>query len=270
MKKSLTQNERVIVKKSVDVNDICRSLFDATKLNGFGYINFNTNGDFFYLANDCKWVEHFLMEQFHNDLNPNEIPEIFTNKYLIADNVDEQRISPAAMDFGYYHIFSIIEQNDSVFEIFSYTSESADPAVNNWYINNISFLEKHNCYFKQQATDLIKNTKKHSIIKKMMLTDELERIKKIADKANDEHASVIDVNQLQLGDEFNNAIISKQEIECIHYLLLGKTSKEIAPLIFKSPRTVEYYLNQLKRKFKASNKSDLISKVLSSEIAKVF
>ena len=56
--------------------------------------------------------------------------------------------------------------------------------------------------------------------------------------------------------------LAPREVECIIYILRGKTSKQIARLLELSHRTVEFYVGRLKSKLYCHTKSELIEKVL--------
>ena len=55
---------------------------------------------------------------------------------------------------------------------------------------------------------------------------------------------------------------SKREIECLYYLMKGKTARETSIHLNLSPRTVEYYLDTLKEKLACRKKSEIIEIVL--------
>ena len=54
--------------------------------------------------------------------------------------------------------------------------------------------------------------------------------------------------------------ITKRETECLHYLMKGMKTKEIAAQLNLSPRTIEFYLEKLKKKWRCTNKAELILK----------
>lgn len=56
--------------------------------------------------------------------------------------------------------------------------------------------------------------------------------------------------------------LTARESECLFYLLRGKTAKKIATILGISHRTVETYVDYLKIKFQALNKSELIEKAI--------
>lgn len=61
----------------------------------------------------------------------------------------------------------------------------------------------------------------------------------------------------------NRIYLSKREWECLEYLIRGYTMKTIAARMALSPRTIEFYILNLKQKFKANNKSDLLDIVIN-------
>lgn len=60
--------------------------------------------------------------------------------------------------------------------------------------------------------------------------------------------------------------LSKREQECAMYLIQGMTCREIAATLFISRRTVETHMEHLKEKLSCQKKSQLIFKLLQSEL----
>lgn len=56
--------------------------------------------------------------------------------------------------------------------------------------------------------------------------------------------------------------ITTRQLECLFYILRGKTIKEIARLLNISHRTVEVHLEQLKLKFNTQSKNQLINRAI--------
>ena len=56
-----------------------------------------------------------------------------------------------------------------------------------------------------------------------------------------------------------NFYLTKREIDCIYYLRKGFTVKHIAKALNISPRTVEYYINEVKIKVGAQYKNDILN-----------
>lgn len=60
----------------------------------------------------------------------------------------------------------------------------------------------------------------------------------------------------------SNNIFTKKEMPIIFYFLRGKTAKEIAHIISRSEKTINFHLDAIKIKSGVFNKSDLIEKLI--------
>lgn len=54
--------------------------------------------------------------------------------------------------------------------------------------------------------------------------------------------------------------LSRRQAQCLYYLLRGKSAAAIAGILGLSPRTVEYYIAEIKNKMACKNKSEVIEK----------
>lgn len=71
-----------------------------------------------------------------------------------------------------------------------------------------------------------------------------------------------------LGPKYNSTYFTQREAECMVLLLQGKTVNRIADLLNLSPRTVEFYLKNMKTKLGCRTKFELIELVLESDFLK--
>jgi DNA-binding CsgD family transcriptional regulator len=65
-----------------------------------------------------------------------------------------------------------------------------------------------------------------------------------------------------INNDPENISLSTRELECLFFLLRGKTSKEVSSILKISHRTIEIYTEQLKLKFNVKSKSELIEKAM--------
>ena len=54
--------------------------------------------------------------------------------------------------------------------------------------------------------------------------------------------------------------LSKRQSQCLYHVLRGKSAVAIAKILGLSPKTVEYYIDEIKNKMRCQNKSELIEK----------
>jgi DNA-binding CsgD family transcriptional regulator len=71
-----------------------------------------------------------------------------------------------------------------------------------------------------------------------------------------------------LGNKYGNLYFTKREAECMVWLLKGKTINSVATILKLSPRTVEYYIKNMKAKIGCRTKFELIDLVYASEFVK--
>ena len=71
-----------------------------------------------------------------------------------------------------------------------------------------------------------------------------------------------------LGNRYGQAYFTKRESECMVLLLKGKTIDNVATEFNLSPRTIEFYVNNMKSKVGCRTKSELIGLVYASEFIK--
>lgn len=67
-----------------------------------------------------------------------------------------------------------------------------------------------------------------------------------------------------------NLGLTKIEFQCLSHLINGKTYKQIAKILKRSPRTIEHRVENIKTKLGATNKSELLTKVKESINQNIF
>ncbi|MBX9706016.1 MAG: helix-turn-helix transcriptional regulator, partial [Gammaproteobacteria bacterium] len=76
-------------------------------------------------------------------------------------------------------------------------------------------------------------------------------------------SDILGQNSYILGTQFSDLKLTDRQSEVLFYLLRGKTVKQIGLLLGISYRTVDEYMEQLKHKFGAINRHELIDKAIS-------
>jgi DNA-binding CsgD family transcriptional regulator len=71
-------------------------------------------------------------------------------------------------------------------------------------------------------------------------------------------ASVIN----KIGSIFTSTCLSQRQLDCVYYLVKGKTMRQIAEKLILSPKTIEHYLEAAKNKLGCHTRSELIEKAL--------
>ncbi len=72
----------------------------------------------------------------------------------------------------------------------------------------------------------------------------------------------------KIGEQFGESYFTFREAQCMAQLMRGKTIKSTALFLGLSPRTVEYYLKNMKSKLKCRTKSELMQLISDSDFMK--
>lgn len=68
-----------------------------------------------------------------------------------------------------------------------------------------------------------------------------------------------------LGQSFPGVCFTQREAQVAFHFTQGLTMTKIAEVLALSPRTVEFYVNNMRSKLKCRSKSELVEKIMQSE-----
>lgn len=88
--------------------------------------------------------------------------------------------------------------------------------------------------------------------------------KKVKAPTNEE-GKKITYKSYAIGNSHPGVCFTKREAECMVWMLRGKTINGVAEKLKLSPRTVEFYLKNMKIKLSCRTKSDLIGAIHASD-----
>lgn len=68
---------------------------------------------------------------------------------------------------------------------------------------------------------------------------------------------------------YPGAALSRRQSQCLYYLLRGKSAAAIAKMLGLSPKTVEYYIEEIKNKMACRSKSEIIEESIERGYADI-
>ena|ERR1700683_1147252 len=71
--------------------------------------------------------------------------------------------------------------------------------------------------------------------------------------------------QYNLGDPYAAVYLTQREADCVYHLLQERTLAQAAEILHLSTRTVEYYVNNVKRKLNCRKKQEVVEKILKTQ-----
>ncbi|MBP6951605.1 MAG: helix-turn-helix transcriptional regulator [Alphaproteobacteria bacterium] len=229
------------------------------------YRRFSDTGELLYIFNNHEWMEYSFQQSCWISSSFSErIKQLTKQKFL---NYVWPEF-PNSNDPTYHALY---EQNiwngiimyrkyDDCIESFAFASTKENRMLKNFYADGINVLNKYILYFKDKAHSLIYPKDKKIFIP---YTLNLSTNSNISDEKINNFFKQTKISKYFLMIKGRDIIISKREMECLSLLSKGKRAKEISSLLNLSPRTIEFYLNNVKIKSEA-NLNELIEAFLKT------
>ena len=86
----------------------------------------------------------------------------------------------------------------------------------------------------------------------------------------DEFIRSTETKRFYINTMAGNTYLTRKEIECIYWILLGKSAEEISLILACSKRTIEIHLNNSKQKLGVTKITQVIKMVIDAGIIETF
>ena len=196
--------------------------------------------DYFYYQTD-------IYKHYTPDINP----WLFDNEFFLCSSLGEN-LSTAGLrsHLAIDNIIILIEKYQNHCELWHFGADPSNADITNFYINNLSFLKKFTIYFKSNAKKIINASEKHKIKR----SDDIVILENNANCSKKIEMPIQDISF-----NYKGALItfSKRETEVLKWIILGKTATETGIILSISSRTVEHYLDEVKKKLGSSKLLDV-------------
>lgn len=246
-----------------DLLTLCKPL-NKLNISYFCHVRIDDNDNFSGIGTDAKFAEHYLKNKYYNaDIHLSKSNRF--GKYVIWDAVHRTGLSEKmdleAAQFGIRHTFTIIEKNSHYNDYFHFATDQADNAINQIYINNLDLLHCFIQYFKE-SVDQSKVLSRAFNIKFRVHPDAPGyTIKSGNDFEKMRFDFIGQINKNKSSELLTLPTdLSIQQINCLNLLMQGNSAKQIANQLHLSQRTVENYLQHIRKKMSCKSSLELIHK----------
>lgn len=229
-------------------------------VNDFGYAKFYPDGTYIDLFSNIEWQKVYYQYFDCASIIQEDLEYLSRTggSVILWGNSEVERKS-AIMDESYkldiWHGLRIYEYSTQSIEVWHFATTRENEQINNFYVNNINLFKKFIMYFDDKAKFLVEVSEK---FKARLEEDLFSSLKSQPTVLTFPWEKTIKKHKINIGEEGETVFLSKREAECISYAYHHKTVKEIAREINLSPRTVEGYFSNIRRKTKCYNKKDLM------------
>ncbi|OGT41438.1 MAG: hypothetical protein A3F42_04255 [Gammaproteobacteria bacterium RIFCSPHIGHO2_12_FULL_37_34] len=200
----------------------------------FNYIHRDHNGHVAYLCSNPNWLNHYLKKSYPEIGAFEQKTELSEYNYILWNGLDQK--DPILIDstemLGVKFGITIIKHEQDGFGFYNLGAKSSDSSIINKYINNLNQYENFISEFQEKADVILHAAKKSKLyIGSGTLTNKRKKS----------------------GYQFGNLYLTERELQCVNYLILGKTAEEIAIILNISKRTAETHTLNIKRKMNCFN-----------------
>lgn len=226
----------------------------------FEFARVYDNGSCSIFSNEPTLVPYLFTSGIHITVH---VPKTLVKRkfwYLIPQN--DERYQPGVRHFREHYkvrtLVDFIDRHPGFYDMFVFCHRQENDTATNFFLNNRDSLEQFSFEFRDRISDLLKSVKNYPL----MLPDHMLPNIKGLDSNEDPYDRNLDhvLNNLSKGWTELSAMhsLSPREKECIKHLMLGQTAKTTAATMGLSPRTVEYYLENVKSKLGCEKKTDIV------------
>lgn len=242
-----------------DITEISKPLRKV----GLSYFTFDRtykDGHHLRLTNAGQWIESYYRTELYKAAIFEKDPKTFSNGYVFWDWLSREPVYSAAAQHNIDHGMTIIEKHEHYSDFFHFGTTCDNFISQEKLINHVECLYHFITFFKQHMHDTILEAEKTRIHlpgpdnPKIQFTD----LKPIPERTNIvEFLKNTKVTRIYLGEEFDNAYLTRREMDVLRMMKQGKTVSTMSDELSLSDRTLESHIKHIKEKFKCNTLFEL-------------
>ncbi len=256
------------LKNSHKMNRLIEPLTQISGIHGFFYYTISSQGLFSFLGTHPSWVEEYYAEHYylHNPFlcHPSTLQAgiHFPNtardeQYLEMLNLRRKKIDAD-------HAMLMVNKTQEGVEAFCFYTNTHNPQIYNFYVNERVLLQTFIEYFKQEmAKELLSMQRNPANLftakKELFFPKETKSL-----LTSTQRGQFLKTMGKEV-DKFLSLKLTPREKDTLFLLKTGKTAQEIAKNLFISRRTIEKYIEHLKFKLQCEKRSEIITRLTELE-----
>lgn len=224
------------------------------------YLRTYANGKFAYLTNRPEFTEYYASEQLYRIDPFFRHPDFYKDGFLWLENCNSSDFKNVVfLTNRQFHLHSpllLIEKAKNYVEMFCFSGKS-DEAIQALHLNHAHLLKTFREYYRRELHPLLNKMEEEggSLID---LQGEFffEGYPASEIKTETIHAFLIALGKK--AEVEKASLLSPRERDCLRLLMRGNSAKDSAIELNLSPRTIEFYLENVKNKLDCSSRRELL------------
>lgn len=262
---------RASVANDKKIKKTCAPLKDGLGFDAFYYSSHDLDGNFYQVTNTPEIAEFCFSTGLYKSHPYIKNPKFFSSGFVLPNSIDDiayQKITERVKNkFQVDQIHMIVHKSEEKLELYGFSTTQMNLNLSNSFVNNLFLFKKFISYFHEEAQSIIKSARDNQV----NIVSECGDSYHSFDNNRDMYGSTINIEAFLSGMNKNQRMLaliktlSNRERDCIKWLLKGRSASKIAKILHLSPRTVEFYLEQVKNKLGCSSKQELFDCLLYSK-----
>ncbi len=259
-----------IIKYANQISKATRPLRDHFGISYFTYHKIDADGKYVVLVDRPDWAENYVTEQlFRNDPYLRH-PAVYQSGISLIGSYGSKEYKKNILEAGKKVLgvdigAILIQKNDSLVEFFGFFGSKKDSFLESLYLNHSPLLKSFAIHFKKELRSILTDMEKSS----SLLVD-LKGKDFFCEENIDPNIALPTrlayYKDLGMKSEIEKiGQLSSRERQCVKLLVQDKSAKETAIILGLSPRTVEFYLENVKDKLFCFSKLELAKLVKNFE-----
>ncbi|MFA6409659.1 MAG: helix-turn-helix transcriptional regulator [Gammaproteobacteria bacterium] len=237
----------------------------------FTYLKKFPNGYHVNISSNPEWLEHYYKFELYASSIFDNLKQPDHQEFVIwpAHSSNLPVFTHAENHFNTGNGVTIVKKTPFFHEFYFFSGKVEDTNLMNFYFNNIDLLQRFTFYWKNKAEKLLTTAEKHKIfipnkLDNPVWEDNLSNKSLIVNSEliQDFLEAIKTRGYTFQGHDFQKINFTSRELECALCLLRGFTVREIAHKLYRSQRTIEKHVDNIKNKLNCQHKSDLIRELI--------
>ena len=259
-------NKKCFSKQSIHtLNLICAEKMKRLNLSVFEFARVYDNGRAILLYSDPKISQYLFKHQVHITAH---VPTSLISSefwYLPAQDGPYSQFLRDMKDISKAGSFvDYIQRFEGYFDMYCYWSPLDQNSGSSHFINSKEKLEQLSNEFKEQAGSFIASVETDPFIVPQLMRPNFGGLPKKNMLINDkiDFSFYLDkiLKNLKTHRSAGGIQFANRELDCIRFLIFGKTAKDISIELGLSIRTIEHRIDSLRDKLGCKKKSDIVER----------
>jgi DNA-binding CsgD family transcriptional regulator len=254
--------QNYIIRYSDKIRKATLSLHAHFGIDYFTYHRIDNHGKYTVLVDRPEWAEHYVGEQIYLNDPYLRHPSVYQSGTSLMDMHGSKEYLEKLYDAGKKVLnvdlgVMLIQKSENHVDFFGFCGNKATSALQHLFLNHPQIFSSFAAFFTQSLHSILIQMKQETSSLIDLKGDDFFHKETICPELSSEilldfyHA----LGKKDDVEKINR--LSKRERQCLRLLLDGKSAKESASALSLSPRTVEYYFENIKDKLSCWSKQEV-------------